>query len=225
MDAVEAIRKRRSVRRFTDRPVDDADLDELLRLALLAPTGGMTQAWSILVVREPQQRAKLADLVVRGGGEYFQVARPAAPGVTPQEHAAWATDYAAKTLDTYPKVPVWLVALRVPRGNGGFSPEQRGLARDADVLSVGFLLENLMVAARARDLGTVPTVFHWFFDREFRDLLSIPDELEAPVITPLGYPEEWPQGLPPALAKIRRPWRTLVHDESWGNPRAVRERK
>ena len=24
----------------------------------------------------------------------------------------------------------------------------------------------------------------------------------------------------PALAKARRPWRTLVHDEQWGNPRA-----
>lgn len=223
MDALDAIRKRRSVRRYTDRPVDDTDLDRLLRLALLAPTGGMTQAWSILVVREDETRAKLADLVVRGGAEYFRMVRPPAPGTSAEEHAAWAADYAAQTLDTYADVPVWIIALRVPRGS--FPQERQGLERDADVVSVGFLMENLMVAARAMGLGTVPTVFHWFHDREFRDLLQIPDELESPVITPLGYPEEWPQGLPPALAKIRRPWRTLVHDEAWGNPRAVRERR
>ena len=55
MDALEAIRKRRSVRRYTDRPVADADVDTLLRLALLAPTGGMAQAWSLLVVRDPNR--------------------------------------------------------------------------------------------------------------------------------------------------------------------------
>jgi nitroreductase len=51
MDALEAIRKRRSVRSYTDTAIDDADLDEILRLALLAPTGGMSQAWSLIVVR------------------------------------------------------------------------------------------------------------------------------------------------------------------------------
>ena len=45
-------------------------------------------------------------------------------------------------------------------------------------------------------------------------------EIEVPLVTPVGYPEEFPTGLPPALAAIRRPWRTLVHDDAWGNPRA-----
>jgi nitroreductase len=43
-DAISAIRHRRAVRRYTDRPVADADLDRLLRLALLAPTGHGAQA-------------------------------------------------------------------------------------------------------------------------------------------------------------------------------------
>lgn len=218
MDALEAIRKRRSVRRYTDRPVADADVDELLRLALLAPTGGMAQAWSILVVREPETRAALADIVIRGGAEYFRTVRPAAPGTSPEEHAEWARGYARQALGTYPDVPVWIIGLRVPRG--AFPDDQASLERDADVVSVGFMMENLHVAARAKGLGTVPTVFHWFLEDEFRALLDIPAEIEIPLLTPLGYPEEFPQGLPPALAAIRRPWRTLVHDERWGRPRA-----
>jgi nitroreductase len=219
MDALEAIRKRRSVRRYTDRPVSDEDLDEVLRLALLAPTGGMTQAWSMLVVRDAGKRAALTELFTRGGGEYFRIARPAKAGTTPEEHAEWARGYAREVLATYPKAPVWIVGLRVPRN--AYPPSLgRDWERDADIASVGFMFENLMVAARAKGLGTVPSVFHWFVEDEFRALLGIPPEVEAPLITPLGYPEEFPVGLPPALAKIRRPWRTLVHDDRWGAARA-----
>lgn len=218
MDALEAIRKRRSVRRYTDRPVPDEDVDRLLRLALLAPTGGMAQAWSVIVVREPERRAALADLIIRGGAEYFRMMRPAAPGASPEEHAEWARSYAAQALGTYPQVPVWIVGLRVPRDT--FPADRRDQERDADMVSVGFMIENLMVAARAMGLGTVPTVFQWFVEDEFRALLGVPAEVEIPLVTPLGHPEEFPSGLPPALERIRRPWRTLVHDERWGAPRA-----
>ena len=115
-------------------------------------------------------------------------------------------------------MPVWVVGLRVPRDL--FPADQASLERDADVVSVGFMMENLYVAARAKGLGTVPTVFHWFLEDEFRALLDIPAEVEIPLLTPLGHPEEFPVGLPPALEKIRRPWRTLVHDDRWGRPRA-----
>ena len=218
MDAIEAIRARRSVRRYTDRPVSDADVDELVRLGLRAPTGGMSQSWSILVVRDAAKRAALADLIIRGGGEYFAMMRPPKEGATPEEHAQWGREYAQQALGTYPQVPVWLIGLLVPRGM--FPPEERDSERDADMVSVGFMMENIFVAARAKGLGTVPTVFQWFVEDEFRALFDLPPEVEAPLVTPLGYPEEFPSGLPPALAAIRRPWRTLVHDDAWGNPRA-----
>jgi nitroreductase len=218
VDTMEAIRLRRSVRRYTDRPVADEDVDELLRLALLAPTGGMAQAWSMVVVRDPEVRRRLAELVIAGGGEYFAMARPAAEGATPEEHAEWARGYAEQALGTYRHVPVWIVGLRVPRN--AYPNEDPRFERDADLLSVGFMMENLFVSARAKGLGTVPTVFQWFRQREIRELLAIADELEMPVLTPLGYPEEFPTSLPPALKKIRRPWRALVHDDRWGRPRA-----
>ncbi len=218
MDAFTAIRARRSVRRYTDAPVSDEDVNRLLKLALLAPTGGMAQAWSILVVRDPATRAALAELVMRGGAEYFRTVRPPAPGATPESHAEWARGYAEQALGTYRAVPVWIMGLLVPRNV--FPPDLRAFERDADLVSVGFMIENLMVAARAMGLGTVPTVFQWFVEDEVRDLVGLPPEVEIPLLTPLGHPEEFPTGLPPALAAIRRPWRSLVHDDRWGASRA-----
>jgi nitroreductase len=218
MDALEAIRLRRSVRSYTDRPVDDADLDHLLRLALLAPTGGMVQAWSLLVVRDPEQRRVLADIVIRGGGRYFATVRPPQEGHTPEQHAQWAADYAEQVLGTYHHVPVWVMGLVVPRDT--FPPEERDKEALADEMSVAFAMENLFVAARAKGLATVPTVFHWFDEPTLRERFRIPDEVRIPIITPLGHPTEFPSGLPPHLKALRRPWRTLVHDDAWGNPRA-----
>jgi nitroreductase len=221
VNALEAIRKRRTVRRYTDRPVADEDLDTLLRLALLAPTGGGAQAWSLIVVREEEQRRALAELIIRGGAKYFETVRPPAEGRSAEEHARWAAEYAETALGTYRHVPVWIAGLRLKRGAFPDDPRHQHMERDADVISVAFAMENLYVAARAMGLGTAPTVFHWFLEDEFNALLGIDPAqgLETPLVTPLGYPEEFPVGLPPALAKIRRPWRTLVHDERWGNPR------
>jgi len=218
MDALEAIRRRRSVRSYTDRPVDEADLDQLVRLALLAPTGGMAQAWSLLVVREPERRAALAELVIAGGGAYFASVRPARPDHGPEEHRRWGLEYANEVLGSYRQVPVWILGLVVPRNM--FPPEGRHLEALADEMSVAFAMENLFVAARAKGLGTVPTVFHWYREPELRELVGLPEEVRIPVLTPVGYPTEFPVGLPPRLEEQRRPWRTLVHDDRWGNTRA-----
>jgi nitroreductase len=219
MDALEAIRLRRSVRRYTDRPVPDAEVDRLLRLALLAPTGHNAQAWSFIVVREPERRARLAELVLRGAAEYFRRVRPPRDR-SPEEHAAWAAGYAEEALGTYRDVPVWIAALVVPRFEHPEDALRERIERFGEDTSVAFALENLFVAARDRGLGTTPTIFHWFVEEEYRELLEIPPGHRAHYLTPLGYPEEFPVGLRPEVAKARRPWRTLVHEEAWGNPRS-----
>jgi nitroreductase len=219
VDALEAIRLRRAVRTYTDRPVADGDLDRLLRLALLAPTGHGAQSWSLVVVREPERRAQLAELVLRGAAEYFRTFRPPAEGTGDAEHAAWARDYAEQVLGSYRQVPVWINAVVVPRFHYPDDPLMEHIERFSDVASLAFALENLFVAARAMGLGTTPTNFHFFVEREYRELLELPDELGLHYLTPLGYPTEFPVGLRPALAKARRPWRSLVHDEHWNRAR------
>jgi nitroreductase len=220
LDALEAIRVRRAVRAYTDRPVADADLDRLLRLALLAPTGHGAQSWALVVVRDPERRAALADLVLRGAVEYFRRIRPPAEGATEAEHAAWAAGYAEEALGSYRRVPVWVCAVIVPRFHYPDEPDLEHIERFSDVTSLAFALENLFVAARAMGLGTTPTNFHFFFEDEYRALLGLAPEHGIHYLTPLGYPPEFPVGLRPALAKARRPWRTLVHDDAWGRPRA-----
>ena len=54
MEVTEAILKRRSVRRFQEKPVSDEALRKLLNAARLAPTGGNRQPWQFIAVRNPK---------------------------------------------------------------------------------------------------------------------------------------------------------------------------
>jgi nitroreductase len=218
MQAFDAITKRRAVRSYTDTPVPDDVLDRVLRAALAAPTGSGSQAWTLLVVRDPDRRRAIADLVIAGGGRYFAIMRPAAKGATPEAHAQWAADYAEATLATYRDAPVWILGLVVPRHN--YPEQMREGGHVDDLLSLAFAMENLFVAARAEGLGTVPTTAFQRFEKDrLRAIVALPDEIDPAIITPLGAPPAFPEGLPPALKKLRRPWRSLVHDDTWGNVR------
>ena len=87
-------------------------------------------------------------------------------------------------------------------------------------LSVAFAMENLFVAARAEGLGTVPTsAFQRFEKDRLREAVGLPAEVDPVLVTPLGYPESFPEGLPPALKRTYRGWKSLVHDDRWGNTR------
>src|SRR3546814_19737747 len=55
----EALHKRRSVRAFTDQPVDPALLKEVFAVAQRAPSGGNLQPWQVtLLTGEPWQAVK-----------------------------------------------------------------------------------------------------------------------------------------------------------------------
>ena len=61
MDVYDAIRQRRSVRKFEDRPIPEDVLNRVLDAGVLAPTGKNLQEWKYVVVRESNAKSLLAD--------------------------------------------------------------------------------------------------------------------------------------------------------------------
>ena len=53
-DVWEALATARTIRRFTDEPVDDATLTRCLEAASWAPNGANAQAWRFIVLRSPE---------------------------------------------------------------------------------------------------------------------------------------------------------------------------
>lgn len=59
---LDLIKKRRSIREYTDEPVSDADVKTLLEAAMAAPSANNSQPWEFVVVRRQDLRQQLAKM-------------------------------------------------------------------------------------------------------------------------------------------------------------------
>src|SRR3954451_267564 len=99
----------RAVRKRLDlaRPVEPEVIEECLRLAIQAPTGGNSQGWRWIVVTDPDKRPALADAYRRSGEPYIAASRAAAPDADPQQQRV--QDSASYLADHLDEVPVLVI--------------------------------------------------------------------------------------------------------------------
>lgn len=62
MNVHEAIMTRRSIRKYTDAPVTDEQVNTILEAAMMAPSAGNQQPWQFIVVRNKEVQAQLKDI-------------------------------------------------------------------------------------------------------------------------------------------------------------------
>lgn len=67
METWDAIRARRNVRRFTDTPIPDADLERILEAGRRAPSARNIQPWDFILVTDPAMLQELSTLWVGAG--------------------------------------------------------------------------------------------------------------------------------------------------------------
>jgi len=72
MDVMQAIKERRSIRRYQQRPVDDEILTTLMEAVRLAPSASNRQEWRFIVVKDRAQIEKLATIT----GQLFLATAP-----------------------------------------------------------------------------------------------------------------------------------------------------
>lgn len=61
MEAIEAMKTRRSIRSFKPDPVPKEIIEDIIDCARLAPTALNYQPWEFIVVTDPQMRKRIAD--------------------------------------------------------------------------------------------------------------------------------------------------------------------
>jgi nitroreductase len=172
MDALEAIKNRRSIRKFKADPVDDQTLEKVMEAARAAPSWSNVQPCKFVVIRQPQIKGLLADSV-----------RP---------HPALGSNPAANGIRN---APVVIVALAEKGLSGYFGNQAATDKGDAwYMLDAGIAMQNLVLAATALGLGTVHVGL--FDEQKVRQILEVPDNFHIVEMTPLGYPEFWPNARP-----------------------------
>jgi len=57
---MDAVLKRRSIRRYTDKPVSDDEVNKLLEAAMSAPSAGNEQPWHFIIVKDKDKLMELS---------------------------------------------------------------------------------------------------------------------------------------------------------------------
>lgn len=62
MELLEALHTRRSIRKYTDKPVSDENIETILQAAMTAPSAGNQQPWQFIIITDRAILDKLASV-------------------------------------------------------------------------------------------------------------------------------------------------------------------
>lgn len=89
---LELLRKRRSVRRFSEQSVEEEKVELLIEALLRSPSSKARNPWEFIVVTDPQQLAKLAAAKPKGGSFVAQAPLAIVVCADPEKCDVWIED-------------------------------------------------------------------------------------------------------------------------------------
>ncbi|MGO9450754.1 MAG: nitroreductase family protein [Candidatus Binataceae bacterium] len=209
MDFFEVATTMPTVRRFSDRPLDQAVLERLLETANMAPSGSNAQPWEFVIVRDAAARKEIQRLYELAWIPYKDTAIiRGRTTLSPRAQKALrlGDEFAASLAIVPAHVIVFLdrPKMRVPRGS----------AEDltnfgATYGSVFPAIELMMLAARALGVGTAMTTMLSPHEAETKALLGVPDLYQLIALIPMGYPADG------FKRPFRKPVWPRIHDGRW----------
>ncbi|WP_074380771.1 nitroreductase [Bartonella doshiae] len=196
LDIFQSILSRKSVRAFSDQPVPQETIKEILKFAARAPSGTNLQPWQVIVLTGKilqqigEELSQLALSGVKGEREYHYYPRQ------------WREPYLSRRrkvgLDLYKSLGIQKgeqeKILYQKARNFLFFGAPVGLlfTMDHDMeigswLDLGMFMQTIMLAARGFGLDTCPQAAFADYHKQIRILLSVPSDRRIICGMALGY--------------------------------------
>jgi nitroreductase len=172
MELFEAIKNRRSIRRYKADPVDDKKIEAILEAGRWAPSWGNTQCWHFVVVRDPAIKTKLADTLSKIKLPDKEIPNPAAAG-----------------FEIAPVVIVVCAKLGRAGATRGTAGEVKYVTDKGDwfMFDTALAVQNMVLAAHAQGLGTV--IIGALDAKQAEKVLNVPDGYRVVTLFPVGFPD------------------------------------
>ncbi len=175
----------RAMRRLKPDPVPEELLLKLADAANQGPSGSNMQGARWIIVRDSEQRAKLAALNKKAVDAYIgpQAGRPGSLPHQPAEKRQRMLEAVLWQAEHMHEIPALIIAcMEFPAAvTGG-----RGALGGGG--SIWPSIQNLLLAARALGLGAAPTTLGLADTEASRKILNLPDNVWAYCLIPVGYP-------------------------------------
>ena len=218
----------RSIRKRLDftRPVEPAVIERCIETALHSPSGGNNQGWHFMVVTDPEKRVAIADLYRKAHKNLRDIRgdqppwRPGDLRVVQHTRMIGSADYLRENFHEVPAYIIACIELEMEELGGPLYPlpAMQGKSGSFYIASLyGSILPavwSIMLALRARGLGSAWTTAHLVYEKETAALLGIPDHVMQAALLPVAYFKG--SDIKPAK---RRPVGEVTYWNTWGQLR------
>lgn len=196
MEPIEAlIRSRRAIRRYQQKAVPQALIEQLLQTAVWSPSAHNRQPWRFAVLTDFDTKAKLANAM----GSKLRADRTRDDDDPADIEKDVSRSYARIT-----EAPVIILICLSMVDMDSYPDTHRAAAeRTMTVQSVAMAAQNLWLAAHAHGLGACWLCAPLFVPKLVQQTLGLPADWEPQGMLTLGYPAQ-------TKAKTRHSWESKV---------------
>jgi nitroreductase len=170
MDAIDAIQRRTSVRRFRAEPVQREIIEQVLDCAVRAPNHKLTEPWRFAVLTDAARR-RFAE--IRAGHRLKRFSDP---------QSAEALAASEKVRNEALETPAFVVIMCA------VSPDE--IVREEDYAAAMMATQNLMIAAQSLGLGTYLRTGGIMREGALAELVGLPEGFRVVGVVSLGYPDQ-----------------------------------
>ncbi len=178
MELWEAIRNRRSCRKFTPQPVKEEDLERILEAATWAPSPANNQPWEFLILTNQETKGHLHAACLKSKEEAFQ-----------KSGWRWLGKY---EIDFLLEAPVIVAVAGDPEKTG--VDQFLGESRDGYKYACAAAIQNMLVTAHS--LGLAGLWYTLFDQKTVKGLLNVPEDRTVCALVCLGKPGAEPLHTP-----------------------------
>jgi nitroreductase len=199
----DAIFSLRAMRRLESDPIPEEDLRYIVEAATMACSPGNSQAWKFLIITDARQKERIAGIYRALGNQIIRDDVLASGRLDADAEKVYKN--AMVLVENMHHAPALvLCCLEGKSGEGE-------IHQSSYYGGIYPAIQNLMLAARARGIGSTMTTLHKAREREVKDILGIPDDVSTIALIPLGYPRgRW--GRPK-----RKPPEEVTYWNQWGD--------
>lgn len=180
----DAIKSRRSIRKFESRAVPREHLNQIIEAARLAPSETNRQPWRFVLLTSREEKEKIAGAVLQP----FVLAAPAV-FVCCLDRRAYLRRNVEKRMSELVR------AEAISEDSAGYINQlqlpdnlEEVLLPSSAYIDLGIAVENMVLTATALGLGSC-----WvrlFSPRQVHENLALPPEMKVVALLPIGYPAQ-----------------------------------
>ena len=198
---IDAIKERRSIRKYSSTRVPREILNEIQEAAQWAPSAHNAQPCRFIILTEKNSKKDLAIAMAKARSE--DLIRDNVPLELCQR-------ITKSSVQRFTNAPVLVIACITMAEMTKYPDEQRQKnERDLAIQSLGAAMENMLLAAHSKGLGACWFCAPIFCKDAVRRVLRIPEDVEPQALVAMGYPTEKPS------APLRKPFQDIFYFGYW----------